>query len=262
MNQLIPLTKEIHQLFGLRVWPFEKTRLLQLIDLAAEKKHSQLIFPLNSQAIYLLYHSPLYYQAMKQADIVYADGFSITLAGKLLGKPIAERIPTTDLIIHLMEFLTQYKKNHRIFFLGATKKVLEKAFSFFRSRYPKVNLVGHYAPPFLSLEEMRQKENDKIIKMINSLEIDILFVALGIPKQEIWCWQNRHKINASVFLPCGGLFSYYAGEVKRAPEWIQRLGLEWSFRLLQEPRRLGKRYLLSNSLFFWYVLKEFLKESK
>jgi len=261
---MVPLvsTESFPELFGLKVWPFHYPELLQVIDQAVAERKKLLLFPLNSQAIHFLHQSSEYHQAMKQADIIYADGSSTVLASKILGRPIAGRMPTTDLIVALMEYLSHQNKKHRLFFLGAAENVVKKALAYFRARYPQVNLVGYYSPPFLPLEEMRQKEDSRIAKIINSLDVDILFVAFGIPKQEIWCCQNKDYLRVSVFIPCGGLFSYYSGQTKRAPRWVQFLGLEWCFRLLQEPQRLWKRYLVSNSLYIWYVLKERLKSPK
>ncbi|GAG30117.1 unnamed protein product, partial [marine sediment metagenome] len=122
---------------------------------------------------------------------------------------------------------------------------------------PGLIIVGTYSPSFAF--ENDEDENRKIVEMINKSSPDVLFVGLGPPKQEKWIWRYKDEINVPVSIAVGASFDFVAGSVKRAPKWMQKISLEWLFRLCQEPRRLWKRYLVGNIIFIWMVLKEFIK---
>jgi N-acetylglucosaminyldiphosphoundecaprenol N-acetyl-beta-D-mannosaminyltransferase len=143
-----------------------------------------------------------------------------------------------------------------VFLYGSTPKVLEKIKDRIRSRYPGAIIAGAISPPFRELNETEIKEH---IQQINESEAHYVLVALGCPKQEKWMATNYNSINA-VLLGLGGAFPVAAGLQKRSPAWMQKLSLEWMYRLIQEPRRLFKRYFYTNTLFLWLLAKELLKK--
>jgi N-acetylglucosaminyldiphosphoundecaprenol N-acetyl-beta-D-mannosaminyltransferase len=218
----------------------------------------EIILPINTSSLLFMERDILYRKIMTEGTMVCADGMSIVWAARICGIPVPERIATTDLVNYLFQYICDTDKSYKIFFLGGKESILINAETHFRNKYPKLTIAGHYSPPFMSLDEMKVLENEKIISLINSKDIDILFVGFGVPKQEKWCFENREKINASILIPCGGMFGFYGGEYSRAPVCIQKIGFEWFFRLCQEPKRLWKRYLQSNSLFIWLTLKAFI----
>jgi len=230
------------------------------VDEIIKKKEKEIILPINTSSLLFMQNDPEYRKIMQEGKLVCADGISIVWAARLCGINVPERIPTTDLVNYIFDYLSVNGKPYRIFFLGGKEDVLSKSETHFRKNFPFIDLVGHYSPPFLSLEEMRLSENENIVSILNSKQIDILFVGFGVPKQEKWCIENYYRLNASLLIPCGGMFGFYGGEYKRAPRWIQRIGLEWFIRLCQEPRRLWRRYLFGNSLFLWLTIKELLKK--
>ena len=124
--------------------------------------------------------------------------------------------------------------------------------------FPSLQIAGVYSPPFK--KQFFERENEKMIALINKVKPDVLFVGLGAPKQERWIWRHKNELQVPVFIGVGAAFDFIAGTVKRAPLWMQRCGLEWLFRLCQEPRRLWRRYLVGNPIFLWLVVKELVKK--
>jgi len=122
-------------------------------------------------------------------------------------------------------------------------------------KFPRLNIVGTHSPPF---RDLSLKESDKIIDMINEAKPDILWVGLGSPKQDIWMHRNRKKLDAPLLIGVGAAFDFLAETKKRAPGFMQRLGLEWLYRFILEPGRLWKRYLVYNVVFVYFILKEYI----
>ena len=118
-------------------------------------------------------------------------------------------------------------------------------------KYPELHITGMCAPPFRPLTE---EEDEEIIREINAAKPDFLWVGLGAPKQEIWMAEHKNKVS-SIMIGVGAGFDFHAGTVKRAPVWMQKCGLEWLYRLLQDPKRLWRRYVVTNSKFIWYMIK-------
>ena len=173
---------------------------------------------------------------------------------KLLGIKDAQRVYGPALTPYICEKAS--KLNVPVGFYGGTKIVLEKMIKNLKSRFPSLNVVYAYSPPFRPLTD---EEDKKIIDQINSSGVRILFVGLGCPKQEIWMADHRDKIKA-VMIGVGAAFDFIAGVKPQAPKWMQNIGLEWLFRLMIEPRRLWKRYLYNNPRFIYHFGRQILKE--
>lgn len=186
------------------------------------------------------------------AVLVLADGMPLIWAAKFLGTPIKEKISGSDLFPKLCEVAVE--KGYRLFFIGGRPGAALKAAEVLRDRYPDIQIVGTYSPPFRF--ENDREENDKIVRMIKNAKPDILFVALGTPKQEKWIYKYRNEYQVPLSIGIGASFEFLSGMVKRAPFWMQRVGLEWFWRLMMEPKRLWKRYLIDDPVFFWLVLKQ------
>jgi N-acetylglucosaminyldiphosphoundecaprenol N-acetyl-beta-D-mannosaminyltransferase len=150
-------------------------------------------------------------------------------------------------------FLASERRKYRHFFFGGAEDTLAKLKNILLKQFPWLDICGMCAPPF---KEDVGREPKEIITLINSADPDVLWVGLGSPKQEKWMYYNSHRIKGAVSIGVGAAFNFYAGTVGSAPPWIQRIGLEWLFRLSCEPRRLWKRYLYGNSKFIYLVLKE------
>lgn len=150
---------------------------------------------------------------------------------------------------NLMEVLCR-NSSYKIFLLGGTNQTLDILENNLKLKNPNINIVGTLSPPF---KKMTKEENEEILKTINDSHADIVFVSLGCPKQEIWMNQNYKKVD-SILIGVGAAFDFHTNKIKRAPEIMQKLGMEWSYRLFQDPKRLWKRYLINNSLYIYHIL--------
>lgn len=183
---------------------------------------------------------------LDNTNVIYVDGAGIIMGQKMTkGKVSEERIATTDLFIELLNHSNQ----HKVYLLGGRKGTAEKVIENMKDKYPKVNFVGSYHGFF------DKSKSECVINDINEKKPDILFIGFGCPSQEKWVNDNFEDILATNFVTCGGLFDYYSDNVKRAPLWVQKAGLEWFFRFLQEPRRLFKRYFFGNTIFLLKIIR-------
>ena len=187
------------------------------------------------------------------AGLVTPDGMPIVWLCRMKGFKHTGRVYGPDLMLAICERSLVRRYSH--FFYGGAERVLEKLTANLQQRYPGLKIAGTYSPPFRPLSE---NENAKIVDMINEAKPDVVWVGLGAPKQERWMAAQLGKVRASVLIGVGAAFDFHAGTKKQAPLWMQRNGLEWLFRLVTEPRRLWKRYLVSNTLFVILVLLQAL----
>jgi N-acetylglucosaminyldiphosphoundecaprenol N-acetyl-beta-D-mannosaminyltransferase len=185
------------------------------------------------------------------ASIVTPDGMPLVWLLKRAGYAHADRICGPDLMPAVFD--RSQRTGHRHFLYGSTPATLALLQSSLARRYPNAKVVGAYSPPFRELQPSEQQE---IIDQINAAEADIIWVGLGAPKQDRWMGRFRPRLNAPILIGVGAAFDMLAGTITRAPPIIQRSGFEWVFRLLQEPRRLWRRYLESNSRFVVMLLYE------
>lgn len=182
------------------------------------------------------------------------DGMPLVWLARLSGYKTASRIYGPDLFLQMCE--TSERKKYRIFLYGTTKKTLQRLNNRLLRRYPKLLIVGTYAPPFRNLTWSEELE---IRQIINKVQPHIVWVGLSTPKQEQWMYQNVNYLKANILIGVGAAFDFFAGNIPQAPKWIQDSGFEWSYRLLQEPKRLWKRYLLSYPRFLWYAVAYLLR---
>ena len=192
------------------------------------------------------------YQAL---DLVVVDGVPLLWAARFLGRPLIERVNGTDLFVRLCAHAS--RRGYRVFFLGAAPGVAVRAARRLRRRHPALQIVGTYAPPFGF--DTDDGENQRIVEMVRQARPDILFVGLGAPKQEKWAYRHLEELGVPVTIGVGASFEYVAGETSRAPRWMQRSGLEWLYRVLSQPGRYWKRYLVRDVQFFPLLLREKLR---
>ena len=185
-----------------------------------------------------------------KASLVVPDGIPLLWAAKFLGMPLKGRVNGTDLFEKLCEAAAANK--YTLFFLGGRPGAAIGAAEILKQRHPGLQVAGAYSPPFGF--ENDEAENRKIIEMIKNSKPDILFVGLGAPKQEKWICAHKEEYRAPVSIGIGVSFELVSGMVKRAPLWMQRSGLEWFWRLMMEPKRLWRRYIVEVMRFFWLLL--------
>lgn len=190
-------------------------------------------------------------EVYKNADLILADGKPLIWIAKYYGTPLKEKISGSDLFPLLCKMAVE--KNYRMFFLGAAEGVAAKAAENLEKKYPGLQIVGTYSPPYGF--EKNSQEMDKIEKMIKEAKPHILIVGLGCPKQELFILNNKDRLNVPISLGLGASLDFEAGNVKRAPKWMSNYGLEWLFRIFQDPKRLIKRYLVDDLKILPMVVK-------
>lgn len=181
---------------------------------------------------------PHLHRIVAGSSLVFPDGMPLVWASGLLGCPLAERVTGVDLVPRLAELSA--RKGYKIFLLGAKPGVADRAARLLERNFPGVQIVGTFAP---AEDNLMRMDHTEILKKIHAVSPDILLVAFGNPKQEKWIWMHRKRLGVPLSMGVGGSFDILVGDNWRAPRWIQRCGLEWAMRLLQEPVRLGPRYL-------------------
>lgn len=239
--------KEI-QVFDIRIHPLTLSEFLSLIDRGISDGMQIAQFGVNSAIINDLVRNEEYRNTINNADLVHIDGMSVVWALKLFGYDIPERVATPDLADAVLELAD--KKRMKVFLFGAQEDVLNLCRENIEKKYPGLVIAGcrngYYQPD----------EEVGIFQMINEADPDILLLGMASPKKELFFDNYRHKLNVRYILGVGGYFDIMSGNIRRAPLWMQNSGFEWLFRLIQEPKRLWKRYLIGIFQFFWLVSSE------
>lgn len=229
-----------------------ETFIKKIVDLG-QKKQSAYVCVANVHMCIETYRNSGFADIVNHSDITTPDGMPLVKALKWLYGIAQDKVSGPDLMPKVLKVAEQ--KGLKVYFYGSTLPILEKLDTFCMDHYPNLSLVGVYSPPFRVLTEAETLED---IKRINDSGANIVFVALGCPKQERWMATMKGKINA-VMIGVGGAFPMLVGVEKRAPLWMQNNGLEWFYRLIQDPQRLFKRYLVTNTAFLYLIFKEKLK---
>ncbi len=227
------------------------------IERIIDKGEKTYVVTPNLDHIVKLETDPEFVHCYEHAGLVLADGNPLVWASKLLGTPLKALVTGSDLFPALCQHAAT--KGHRIFFLGGLDGVAQKAADNLKAKYPAINVVGVYSPPFGF--DKNNEENNRIIEMINAARPHILFVGLGAPKQEKWVYNNIDQLNINIAIGIGASFDFVAGTIKRAPALVRKIGMEWFWRFSNEPRRLFKRYFIDGAQFIPIIYKQ-MKEGK
>lgn len=202
----------------------------------------------NVHTTIMSYDNAEYCKIQNQAALALPDGKPLSVICRKRGFPDAERVTGPDLMGEIFKCSKEYGYKH--YFYGGkpeTLKILERRL---KEQY-QLNIVGMYSPPFRQLTE---EEDQEAVRKINEAHADFIWVGLGAPKQEYWMYKHQNKVNG-LMIGVGAGFDYFTGNIKRAPMWMQKCSLEWLYRLFQEPRRLFKRYLVTNTKFLWLIAR-------
>jgi len=222
---------------------------LSVIDDAIANSKSLQHIVVNAAKLVNMQKDKQLYRSVVSNDIINADGQAVVWASRFLGQPLPERVAGIDLMQNLVKLA--YEKGYKIFFFGAKEDIVKKVVEIYSNKYSP-DIIAGYRNGYFDKEEERD-----IAKQISDSGANILFVAISSPTKENFLSQNSGFLKQVDFtMGVGGSFDVVAGKVKRAPVWMQKAGLEWFYRFLQEPGRMWKRYLVTNTLFIWYVLKE------
>lgn len=181
-------------------------------------------------------------EVYKNADLILTDGKPLIWISKWYGTPIKEKISGSDLFPHLCSLAA--KNNYRMYFLGAAEGVAAKAAENLKTRFPGLQVVGTYSPPFGF--EKDDAEMGKIKKQIKNVKPHILIIGLGCPKQELFILHHKDELGVPISLGLGASLDFESGNIKRAPKWLADHGLEWAYRIIQDPKRLARRYFVDD----------------
>ncbi len=206
----------------------------------------------NVDVIVKYNQNPSFARVYDQASLKLADGTPLLWAARFLGTPLKAKISGSDLVPALCQVAAQ--KGLSLFFLGGKPGSAQGAQERMTARYPGLRILGTHCPPFNF--ENKDVENVFIIQELKRLKPDVLIVGLGTPKQEFWISKFMAHYDVPVSIGVGGTFEFLSGAVRRAPRWMQVAGLEWFWRLLQEPGRLWKRYLVEDVVFFKLIWQQ------
>lgn len=221
----------------------EKT--VALIEEHIEELRGKYICVGNVHTTVMAHDDAKYHEVQKSAAFVLPDGKPLSVYSRKHGFPEAERVTGPDLMLALFA----RRNGLRHYFYGSKEETLSMLRQKMIVQYPHLEIAGMVSPPFHALSEA---EDAAEIEKINASGADIVWVGLGAPKQENWMYEHMDKVNG-VMIGVGAGFDYHAGNIKRAPMWMQKLSLEWLYRLLQDPKRLFKRYLVTNTRYLWLI---------
>jgi N-acetylglucosaminyldiphosphoundecaprenol N-acetyl-beta-D-mannosaminyltransferase len=215
-----------------------------LIDTGGRGQHAAL----NAGKIVRFEREPQLLEAIRGCDLVTADGKAVVWAARLFGRKLPGRVAGIDLMAALLGLAEQ--RGFRVYLLGARAEVLAAAEEEIRQRHPGIVIAGGHHGYF------ERDEEDAVVAQIAASKPDLLFIALETPQKELFLARNKDRLPVPFAMGVGGSFDVLAGRRRRAPRWMQEAGLEWLYRFMQEPRRLGRRYVLGNARFIAMVLRE------
>lgn len=215
------------------------------------KESKLLINTINAHSFNTVRKDIDFKSALKGSNVLLPDGIGVVWATKFLTGQKVRKIAGDDLFHYQMNRLNS--SGGKCFFLGSTNETLQKISERAAIDYPNV-IVFNYSPPYRTV--FSEEENRLMVEKVNDKAPDVLFVGMTAPKQEKWAYQNFDKLNVGHICCIGAVFDFYAGTSKRAPKWMIKLGLEWLYRLLSNPKRMWRRYLVGNLKFIATIIKE------
>jgi N-acetylglucosaminyldiphosphoundecaprenol N-acetyl-beta-D-mannosaminyltransferase len=240
---------ETIKLLGIRFHKLTRQQLFQVITQSLKTERKIIIAHVNIHALNLAYEMDWYRDFLNRADFVFCDGFGVVLGARLMGHVIKaeHRLTCPDWIEELALFYQQH--NLSLFLLGGKPGVAEEAATKLKMAAPELRIATHHG-----YFQKTNAENDQVVARINTFKPHILYVGFGMPFQEEWIQNNINQVEAKIFMPLGACFDFYTGRIYRGPRWLTDYGLEWLCRLLFEPKRLWRRYLIGGPLFLYRLL--------
>lgn len=243
--------------FGMTINNVTLDEVLEAIARQIAAREPGFVVTPNVDHVCLFQRNAVFREAYRKAFLVLADGMIVIWASRLCGRPIKCKLSGSDLVYWVTEFAAQ--RGYSIYFLGAAEGVAAKAAEILQARYPGFRIAGSYSPPFGFDQDPEQAA--EVIRRVREANPDICYVAMGAPRQELWNANQVEAMGVPVCMGLGASMDFVAGVVRRAPTWMQQWGLEWAWRLGQEPRRLAKRYLVDDLSFVTIVFREWLRGS-
>jgi N-acetylglucosaminyldiphosphoundecaprenol N-acetyl-beta-D-mannosaminyltransferase len=244
------------KIFGIEIDLLGPEELIKIIINNALTGNKIIIGHTNIKGLNLAYEQIKYRNFLKMCQWIYCDGVGVLLEAKFLGYKISlnQRLTCPDYLDNLLHEIV--RNNLSIFFLAGEPGIPNKIQNILPKRFPTLKFIAEHG--FFQKEGI---ENDNIIEKINSFKPGILFIGFGMPVQEYWIMNNFDRINSNVFLPLGACLDFYTGHTYRGPGFLTNYGFEWVSRLITQPKKLWRRYLVGNPLFFYRLIKQKLKIS-
>jgi N-acetylglucosaminyldiphosphoundecaprenol N-acetyl-beta-D-mannosaminyltransferase len=243
---------EAVRILGVQVHLLTVEQLInQMADMIDRNCHS-LILNVNVHCMNLAYQHVWLRNYLNQASIVFCDGVGVMLGARLLGFRIPQRFTPADWLWQLGKFVEP--RGYSLYLLGARPGVAKRAAENLKAKYPGLRILG-YSDGYFD-KTPGSLANETVLREINRCKPNILILGFGMPLQEKWLLENWDRVDANIALSAGAVFDYISGNLRRAPRWMTDHGLEWLGRLIIEPQRLWKRYLIGNPLFLWRIVKQ------
>lgn len=235
-------------ILGVNIAAIDIKWLIKFLNTNIKQLKGDYVCVSNVHTTVTAFENPEYRKIQNGGIMAIPDGGPLTSVGRKRGYHGMQRTTGPSLMEEI--FKISDKKKYRHYFYGSTDKTLKKIESILKNKYPGIQVAGMYSPPFTS---MTVEEDNWIISKINETNPDFVWIGLGAPKQELWMAKHQGKIDG-LMIGVGAGFDYLAGNIKRAPEWMQKSNMEWLFRLVQDPKRLFGRYVHTNIMYIWYAM--------
>jgi N-acetylglucosaminyldiphosphoundecaprenol N-acetyl-beta-D-mannosaminyltransferase len=236
---------------GVRVHAATMAQVVERCERVAETGERLMLGVVNAAKIVNMHQDEALRDSVQNADLVLADGMAVVWASRILREPLPERVPGIDLFEDLLALAD--RREFSVFFLGATEEVLSDMIQIVKRRFPRLRIAGWRNGYF------SDDEAEAVAREIDAARPQFLFVGMGTPKKEIFLARWGPRMDVCVCHGVGGAFDVLGGKVERAPQVMQRIGLEWLYRVLQEPRRMWRRYLVTNTYFILMLFREWLR---
>jgi N-acetylglucosaminyldiphosphoundecaprenol N-acetyl-beta-D-mannosaminyltransferase len=246
------------EILGIPLAMTDYAHALDAMDEMVERREKGIVCAVAVHAVTVGYEDPEMHEALRRATLVLPDGMPVVWAANMLGEKLKERVYGPELMLRYNDRCAE--RGHRVWLYGGRDQgfLVQLALNM-RQRHPGIRIVGGYSPPFHALSP---QEEDEVVQQINDARPDVLWVGIGVPKQEKWMARMRERLDVPVMCGVGAAFDFHAGRISQAPEWMQQRGLEWIYRIAQEPRRLLPRYLYYNPRFVMAFARQYVAERR
>jgi N-acetylglucosaminyldiphosphoundecaprenol N-acetyl-beta-D-mannosaminyltransferase len=253
-----PADVPARDLLGVPVSMVDYDRAIEVMDDLVETRRRGYVCAAPVHALMEARESPEMLEALRGSTLVVPDGMPLVWAANLLGEELRDRVYGPELMLRYSDRCVE--RGHRVWLYGGRDQgtLVQLALSM-RRRHPGIKIVGGYSPPFRPLTD---EEESALVAQINDAQPDVLWVGIGVPKQEKWMARMRDRLEVPVMCGVGAAFDFHAGRISMAPRWMQERGLEWIYRIAQEPKRLLPRYLYTNPRFVAAFARQYLAERK
>jgi N-acetylglucosaminyldiphosphoundecaprenol N-acetyl-beta-D-mannosaminyltransferase len=245
-------------ILGVPIAMTDYAQAMDVMDAMVDQRERGYVCAAPVHAIMVAQDDPDMYAALRRSTLTVPDGMPLVWAANMLGERLPDRVYGPELMLRYDDRCAE--RGHRVWLYGGRDQgsLVQLALSI-RRRHPDIKIVGGYSPPF---RQLNAEEEDYVVEQINGSKPDVLWVGVGVPKQEKWMARMRDRLEVPVMCGVGAAFDFHAGRINQAPRWMQERGLEWTYRIAQEPRRLLPRYLYFNPRFLASFTRQFLLERR